>query len=278
MKLDQTMIHSEFHMHTCFSTDSDASVESMLDACVKRGIVSVCITDHMDKDYPPDPELGENPFQFDLDAYFSKLTALKEKYSKKLNLRIGMEIGMQKHLGEVYHKMVQSYPFDFIIGSLHLVGGMDPYYGKIFEGRSDEAVYREAFIETAECLDRISDFDVLGHLDYVVRYGRHQAGEYSYRKFSDEIDLILRKLIDSGKGLEMNMGGIKYGLGFPNPHPDVLKRYRELGGSIITTGSDAHMPEHVGYAFEKAGEILKSCGFRYYTEFKERKPVFLEIP
>ena len=66
------------------------------------------------------------------------------------------------------------------------------------------------------------------------------------------------------------MGGVKYGLGFANPHPDVMKRYRELGGEIVTVGADAHRPEHVAYDFEEAGEILKSCGFHYYTEFKAR--------
>ena len=96
-----------------------------------------------------------------------------------------------------------------------------------------------AFRETLENVEAVKDFDTLGHLDYVVRYGIHQAAEYSYRKFSDEIDAVLKKLIAEGKGLEMNLAGIKYGLGFPNPHPDVLKRYRELGGEIITIGADA---------------------------------------
>ena len=121
-------------------------------------------------------------------------------------------------------------------------------------------------------------FDVLGHLDYVVRYGKHQAEAYSYEKFSDEIDMILRELISSGKGLELNMAGIKYGLGFAHPHPSVLRRYKELGGEIITVGSDAHKAEHIGYEFEIAGELLKSCGFRYYTEFENRKAVFRRIP
>ena len=155
---------------------------------------------------------------------------------------------------------------------------MDPYYGKIFEGKTDREVYREAFRETLTCLEGVSSFDVLGHLDYVVRYGRNKAREYTYREFSDEIDAILKKVISEGKGLEMNMGGVKYGLGFANPHPDVLKRYRELGGEIVTVGADAHRPEHVAYDFEEAAEILKSCGFHYYTEFKERRPVFKKIP
>lgn len=278
MKPEGKMIRRDFHMHTEFSTDSGASVRSMLDEAVRKGLLAVCVTDHLDMDYPPDEELGPSPFQLDLDRYFDMLIGLREGYKGRLDVRIGIELGMQPHLGEAYEKIVSEYPFDFVIGSLHLINGMDPYYGKIFEGRTDGEVYREAFLETLKCLDGIHSFDVLGHLDYVVRYGRHQAGEYSYRKFADEIDEILRRLTEEGKGLEMNMGGLKYGLGFANPHPDVLRRYRELGGEIVTVGADAHRPEHIAYDFEKAGTILRACGFRYYTEFRRRKPVFHPLP
>lgn len=278
MRLDRTMIQADCHMHTDFSTDSDSAVRDMLDASIERGLRSVCITDHLDLDYPEDEELGPDPFSLDLKEYFQNLILLREEYRGKLDVNIGVELGLQPHLGGIYRSLVSEYPFDFVIGSLHLVHGMDPYYGKIFEGRTDGEVYREAFRETARCLETVSVFDVLGHLDYVVRYGRNKAQEYSYRKYADEIDTILRKAVYDGIGLEMNMGGVKYGLGFPNPHPDVLKRYRELGGEIITVGADAHRPEHVAFAFEKASELLKSCGFHYYAEFKGRKPVFMRIP
>lgn len=276
-KGDIPMIRGDFHMHTEFSTDSESPVRSMLDASLKKGLTSVCITDHLDLDYPDDEELGPEPFQLDLKKYVAMLTRIREEYRGKLKVYIGVELGLQPHLGKTYEELTGQFPFDFVIGSLHLVHGMDPYYGKNFEGKSDADVYREAFQETSRCLDKVSSFDVLGHLDYVVRYGKHKAQEYSYRKFSDEIDAILKKLIAGGKGIEMNMGGIKYGLGFANPHPDVLKRYRELGGEIVTVGADAHKPEHVAYDFEEAGTILKSCGFQYYTEFKERKPIFKRI-
>ena len=282
------MITGDTHMHTAFSTDCDVPAERMLDAAAARGLSMVCITDHMDLDFPP--QKGEElqgdhsedgtagpPFQFDVEDYFRTLLPLRDAYRGRLDVRTGIEFGLQPHLGDACRDLVDSRPFDYVIGSVHLIRGMDPYYGELFEGKTDAEAYREAFEETAECLDRVRDFDVLGHLDYVVRYGKHQAEEYSYRAFADVIDEILRKLIHTGKGLEMNMGGVKYGLGFPNPHPDVLRRYRELGGEIVTVGSDAHRPEHVGYAFEQAGEILKACGFRYYAEYRERKPSFLEL-
>lgn len=267
-------VRADFHMHTEFSGDSTAPVRDMLDAAIERGMETVCITDHIDEDYPPDKETGRNPFLFDVEKYFQELRKIKEEYSGRLDVRIGVELGLQPHLGERYRALVSKYPFDFVIGSLHIIHGQDPYDGIIFQGRSDGDVYREAFQATLENLERVEDFDVLGHIDYVVRYGRHQAQEYSYRAFSDEIDQILKKVIEMGKGIEMNMGGFKYGLGFCNPHPDVIRRYRELGGEIITVGADAHRPEHAAYDFEKAGDILRKCGFRFYTEYRGRKPVF----
>ena len=271
------MIRTDTHMHTAFSTDSSAPVENMLAAAIEKGLESVCITDHMDLDFPPEEGAGEGAFLFGVKQYFETLLPLKDKYHGKLDIKIGIEIGLQSHLGDRYRELVRAWPFDFVIGSVHLVRGMDPYFGKLFQGRPDADAYREAFAETLKCIEGVDDFDVLGHLDYVVRYGKHQAREYSYRAFSDEIDAVLRKLITDGKGLEMNMAGVKYGLGFPNPHPDVLKRYRELGGEIITVGADAHRPEHVGYDFQQAEQLLEACGFRYYTEFRGRKPFFRRI-
>ena len=274
-------IFCDAHMHTEFATDSQAPVRSMLDAAIKRGLGGVCVTDHMDLDFPPqdsEESIGEYPpFWFDVEEYFKVLTPIREEYRDRLDVRIGIEIGLQPHLGDRYREMVRVYPFDYVIGSVHLIRGMDPYYGKLFAGRPDAEAYREAFVETLQCLEGVRDFDALGHLDYVVRYGKHQAEEYSYRKFADEIDEVLKKLISMGKGLEMNTGGLKYGLGFCNPHPDVVKRYRELGGEIVTIGADAHRPEHVAYDFKQAAEILKTCGFRYYAEYKDRTPEFRSI-
>ena len=104
-----------------------------------------------------------------------------------------------------------------------------------------------------------------------MRYGPNRNREYTYRRYADHIDPILHRLIDRGKCLELNTGGLKYGLGEPNPCREVLKRYHDLGGELITIGSDAHAPEHIAYDFATAETILKETGFRYYTVFRERK-------
>ena len=163
------MITSDSHMHTRFSTDSDADIRDMIESALKKGLQSICITDHIDKDYPFHEDTGVEAFLVDLDEYFPKLAEWKEAYAEKIQIRRGIELGLQPHLAGFYEELTNQYPFDFVIGSVHVVHGMDPYYGEIFEGRSDEEVYKETFLATLENLDAVSSFDVLGHLDYVVR-------------------------------------------------------------------------------------------------------------
>lgn len=272
------MITGDFHVHTSFSTDSDTAVREMLESAVKKGLEVVCITDHWDEDYPERYEKPEEKlFCFDLPEYFRELEALKEEYAGRLDVRIGIELGLQAHLGAFYKELVSKYPFDFVIGSVHLVKGTDPYFGELSQKYEDTQIYQSAFSETIQNLESVESFDVLGHIDYVVRYGKHQAKSYSYEQYREVLDEILMKVIVSGRGIEVNTAGWKYGLEFCHPHPDILKRYRELGGEILTIGSDGHRPEHVAYEFAKAEELLRECGFSYYTQFRNRKPVFQHL-
>ena len=268
------MIKADVHMHTLFSHDSDARPDEMIQEAIQKGLETICFTDHYDKD---DMEWGEESI-FHPESYFKTLVPLQEKYKGKINIRIGVELGLQPHLGEYYREFTQKYPFDFVIGSVHCIQSTDPASKVIFQGKSDEEVYKIAFEETLTDIKAFDGFDVLGHLDYVVRYGERREETYSYKKFSDIIDEILRILIEKGKGLEVNTAGLKYGLPFAHPHSDVLKRYRELGGEIITIGADGHCPEHIAYDFDKVPSILKDCGFKYYAEYKERKPILKQLP
>ena len=202
---------------------------------------------------------------------------LQEKYKDKIEVLIGVELGLQPHLGTFSKEYVNRYPFDFVIGSSHMLQGRDPYYRENFAELTDEELYRAMFEETLTIVKRVDDFDSLGHLDYIVRYGREQERSYSYDANKEIIDEILKLLIENGKGLELNTAGLKYGLPFAHPYPEILRRYRELGGEIITVGSDGHKPEHLAYDFQKVEGILSACGFKYYTEFRQRKPIFKQV-
>ncbi|MBS6180941.1 MAG: histidinol-phosphatase HisJ family protein [Erysipelotrichaceae bacterium] len=261
---------ADCHMHTEFSSDSETKMTAQVERAIELGIPHICFTDHMDMDYPG----GE--FQLDTDAYVKRVLEVKELYRDKINICLGVEVGLQEHLKERLQEYIDKYPFDFVIGSMHLIYGEDPYFGKIFDRVGDEDAYREYFRATLENLKNAPEVQTLGHLDYVVRYGKEKDKAYSYRKFADEIDEILKLVIEKGMALEMNTAGLRM-LSFPNPHPDVIRRYRELGGEMITVGSDGHTPEVLAYGFDRVPELLKSCGFEYYTVFQGKKPQFIRI-
>lgn len=262
------------HMHSQFSGDSHTPQEDMIATARQKNLKGICFTDHLDIDYPDEPET----FLLDLPNYVSSVEAMQEKYKEVLPVRLGIELGLQPHLAGIHADILSQYPFDFVIGSSHVMHGVDPYYPAYWENHTEVEGYREYFESILENIAAFNGFDVYGHIDYVVRYGPNKNANYSYQKYADVIDEILKALIIMGKGIEINTGGFKYGLGHPNPTEDIIKRYHELGGEIITIGADAHQPEHVAFDFEKVPSILKEAGFTHYTVFKNRKPEFIPIP
>ena len=124
---------------------------------------------------------------------------------------------------------------------------------------------------------KFSNFDVYGHLDYVVRYGPKKDAGYTYELYQDIIDKILEKLISSGKGIEINTGGLSRGIKETNPCTDIVRRFKLMGGEIITIGSDAHTPDKIAAHFKIAESVLTECGFGYYCTFEGREPTYHRI-
>ena len=272
------MIRSDYHMHTEFSTDSEAPVGSMIEAAIQKGLTEICLTDHYDQDYPEVPDVEGVPFIFDVDAYFRILEKYRESYKGRIRICTGIELGLQPHLGAFYKDLTSKYPFDFVIGSSHFVNCMDPYYPSYWEHHGEkEGISSFLKVSLARAKAFYPYFDSYGHLDYVVRYAPHKDFSYSYEAFKEWIDPILQVLIDHGKALECNTGGLKYGLSQPNPSSAILRRYRQMGGELITIGSDAHAPEHLGYGFDACRRLLKECGFRWYAVFHNRRPEMVAL-
>lgn len=269
-------ITSDYHLHTSFSSDSETLMEEMIECGLKKGLTHMCFTEHMDRDFlcrtDEDPD-----FEVETAAYFQKYIQLKEKYQDRIKLLFGVELGLQPHVASFYQKYIKEYPFDFIIGSSHLCHRRDPYLPEFYEGREEYAAYVEYFESILENIRAYDGYDVYGHLDYTVRYGPNKNQFYTYEAYAEVIDAILRELIAGGKGIELNTGGFRYGLGQPNPSSMIIKRYRELGGEIITVGSDAHTPEYIAYEFERATDLLRICGFRYYSLFKKRRAEYVKL-
>jgi histidinol-phosphatase (PHP family) len=273
------MIIADYHVHSEFSSDSKAPMELMIEKGIKEGLKKLCFTDHMDYDYPP---VSDYTFVFDPEAYIKKINDLKSRYGKQIEILTGIELGLQPHLSDRMTALLEGYPFDFVIGSSHVVDNMDPYFNEYWVGRTiKEGIYRyyESIIENCKAFQ---GFNVYGHIDYIIRYipGQLKAQvkmDYSYTDYADILDEVLKTIIAYGKGIEVNTSGLKYGHLYPHPKPEVLQRYKELGGELITIGSDAHKPEHLCYAFSLVPDLLKSLGFKYYATFLQGKPVYEKL-
>ena len=311
------MISYDLHLHSDFSTDSGEKQEKIIEAAIEKGLSGICFTDHMDLYFPLEcSKKSGGDFTFDVDEYYERILGLKDYYRDKLDICIGMEIGLRdepelkdKCIKE-YQEMIAKYPFDFIIGSTHCLENIDPYWEEYWYGRTAEEGLGRYFDAIDKNVSDYDDFDSLGHLDYLVRYLSPEAcmksveernldsvleeaassgngnavysptslkrlygkSIYDPRDFMDYIDSILKKIINKGKALEINTAGLKYGLGFAHPKKEILERYRELGGELITIGSDAHIAGHLAYDFEIVCEQLKNLGYKYYHIYKNRKP------
>lgn len=271
---------ADYHIHCHHSGDSDAPMETQILSAISRGLRYLCFTDHYDPDFPYDLNTDVAPGTFELcrDRYRDEFLKMREKYSDQIDLRFGVELGLQSGLGEFLGDYVSSCPdYDFIIGSNHLCGGLDPYYPAFLENRTEEEALCLYLEESLENIRSFSDFDALGHLDYIVRYLPHRDDLYFYEAFRDRIDPILSLIIKLGIALEVNTAPLIKGMPYFNPLPDILARYREMGGELITIGSDAHVPERIAGCFDLTQQILKSLGFRYYAIYRGRKPQMLPL-
>lgn len=268
------MITADYHVHSSFSSDSDTPMEAMVEKAISLGMERICFTDHMDLDFPEDYELS---FQFDADSYFKKLTEITEKYKQDIKVFKGIEIGLMPHLGSRYNKLLSNYPFDFVIASTHLIDRIDPYYPEFWENRTAKEGLQRYFDSILENINIFQNFDVYGHLDYISRYAPDKGNSFHMEDFQERIDQILKTLISYGKGIEVNTAGYKYGMGHPNPHEDIIKRFFMLGGTVITIGSDGHRPEHLAYDFTHTETVLKHIGVKEYMVFENRKPVSVSL-
>lgn len=262
----------DMHNHTLHSDDSSATMTSMVEAGIQQSLKGIAITDHYDPDYPT-PEF---PFTPDFPAYQNEMEEVKSTYGHKIDVLLGIEIGIQH--GSTLKKCLEAakgYPYDFILGSFHCAHGKDLYVDYFNNDWSVEAAYHGFYQYILDCLKEYEEFDVLAHINILDRYTSRVP---SYAPYMEEIEAILMHLLDKGKGLEINTSSFRYNLGdLTTPSYEILKLYKQLGGEILTLGSDAHSPRHVGYRLDWAKEFASHCGFRYYTYYKNRNPVFEKI-
>ena len=259
---------ADLHLHSVYSEDSEAPVESMVLAGIRAGLDTMCFTEHIDLDFPGAP----GSWEADPAAYRPAIQKAQEGREEEIRLLFGAEFGMQTHLAARYESLEKEHGFDFILASVHLLERQDPYYPEFWEGKEEAAVIRQYFEAILENIRLMETWDSLAHLDYVVRYSPSRGASYHWEDHRAIIDEILRLVIRRGKALEVNSSPYRKGFTQPNPCGGILQRYRDLGGKLITIGSDAHAPEEVAAGIEKAAALAKSIGFDTYQVYIGHEP------
>ena len=259
----------DFHMHSRVSFDGHDTGEALANAALAKGLKEICFTDHLD--YDPLGHMG--CMAFDTDAYNAEYDGLEVP---GLIIRRGMEFGMTPENRRQFKQDLQRRHFDFVLGSIHFVDDLDVYFEPWWRGKTVLQAEQRYLEATLECVKLHDDFDVLAHLTYISKTHCHPAPRpVPYAEHREVIDEILKVLAHKGKGMEMNSSGIDRCGGFL-PTADMFRRFRELGGEIVTIGSDAHRTDRVGqYSFE-ACEILKDI-FGHVCTFENRQPIFHKL-
>ncbi len=281
---------ADYHVHTEFSDDSQYPMENVAADAIAMGMEEICFTDHVDygvkRDWddprgilyrrggPGEPE--RMPLaNADYARYAMEIRRLQDVYKDRLAIKFGMEFGMQTSTIPQYRKLFSRYPFDFVILSVHEVDNRELWKQDYQWGKTQQA-YNEGYYE--QILNLVSvyrDYSVLGHLDLVSRYDR--AGRYPVQKLLPVLSEILKIVIRDGKGIEVNTSCYRYGLNDLTPSIEILKLYRQMGGQIITVGSDSHKKEHLGAHIPEAQRMLKELGFQWFCTYEKMEPRFQQL-
>ena len=259
------------HVHSDNSHDGEHSITFLCENAVQKNLMGLCITDHY--------ELDLNTEQADLCLRnsFIETGKARQAFDYRLLVMNGIEMGQATQNLDKAEEVLRKYRFDFVLGSLHAIRGMDDFAYVDFSGLNAEVILERYFDELLE-LCQWGGFDSLAHMTYPLRYivGKyHQPLEMG--RYSEVIGEILSTLAQKHLGLEINTAGLRREIGQTSPTLEYVKLFRELGGEILTFGSDAHCAQDLGAGLETAIDMAKEAGFSYFAFYKKHEPRMLRL-
>ncbi len=259
---------TDMHSHTFpASHDAGATLKEMFEGAQKKGLAFFGVSNHIDYDcdFSHLPEEERKALtNGDEEEYFHEARHLQEDYQGVMNGVIGAEFGFseREEIQKRYQAFYEKFQPDFIVNSVHSADGRD-YAQTIYTGTKKET-YGWYLKLIRASLDAPYPYDIVGHIEYIVRYVPFEQREISVEEFGEGIDDILSTIIKKGKILEVNSA--TYTLPRKTlPNEGILRRYYELGGRLISYGSDAHTVERIADKRAEIMEILKKIGFTHLT-------------
>ena len=269
----------DYHLHSTCSADGFSSIADYCQRASELGFVEIGFCEHADFD-PRDRSYD----YFDYPAFCRQIEAQRERCGHSLAVRAAVEVTYQASKEEEIALFLADKRLDYVVGSVHLVeDGADwamiseaercKHY---FAQRAMQAAYRPYFAELRRAAAS-GLFDLIGHFDLAKRYGVDYYGPFDPAVFADEIHDILELMVEKGVGLEINTSGLRQPPQETFPGLAILKWYRQLGGEILTVGSDAHSAADLGRGIAQAVALARRAGFRAIALFDERKLRWLDI-
>lgn len=262
------MLRTDIHTHTAFSADGRSSIDEMIATAIEKNIAYYGIAEHFNYDYD---RLhlsidGREVPPIDEEAYFTRARALQRQLKGKLHLLVGAEFGYDNENSALqrYIDTQEKYSPDFVVNSVHTCLGMDCYFPHYCNGKSKEYAYNAYLYRVLESLDAPYRYDIVAHIGYCSRNATYEDPKLRYEDFSDVLDEILKRIVARGKILEVNSSAKTAGSPFI-PDTDILERYFELGGRMVSFASDAHDISRVADKRDLVVAALKKAGFTYIT-------------
>ncbi len=281
---------ADYHIHSEFSDDSFEAVEDQINKAISLKFNEICFCDHVDygikKDWSEgnieyrdgdgisnDNNMKEPLANVDYPRYFEKLNLMKEEYKDKIIIKKGLEFGIQRHTIDKYERLFKEYEneLDFVLLSVHQIDDKELWNQEFQKDKSQKEYHERYYQEIYETMNQYKNYCVLAHLDLISRY---DLKEYPFENNKKIITEILKQAIQDDKGIEINTSSYHYKLKDTTPSMDILKLYHDLGGKIITIGSDAHSTKYLGDHYDDARKILKDIGFKYICTFDKMTPIF----
>ena len=273
---------ADYHVHSYYSNDSKTPLRTQAEKAYTVGLDELCFTEHVDYGTKQDIDsgmsiqyIGNEPLtNADYPKYFAELEEVRRDFQGKLVIRAGLEFGVQTHTVGQYNTLFEKYrdKLDFILLSIHQVDNLGFWTQDFQRGKTQEEYNQAYYNEMLRVMQTFHNYSVLAHLDLIRRYDLQ--GRYPFAKIRDIVAAILTQAINDNKGIELNTSGWRYGLNGPQPCLEILELYHDLGGKIITLGSDAHSPDYIADHMDEARKILRDIGFKTFCTFEKMTPSF----
>jgi histidinol-phosphatase (PHP family) len=166
--------------------------------------------------------------------------------------------------------VLDAHPYDLVLGSLHWANGESIFERPYFQKRDPMTAARDYFTELAQMVDA-GGFNIMSHMDVLKRMGFQVYNRFDITEYEEYVRPVFAACIRQGIAPEINTSALRMTVNQTHPTLEAIRWYREMGGELLSIGSDSHRPEHLGDSLDKAIGIAKEAGFTQLTKFAGRK-------